>query len=758
MADITAPINGSNPVYQKNVFTSIMGPVAREVLGKPTKETAHELRFRTRGSMAIDLDKGAYFDHEADHGGGVIDFLHSELGLEKPDALAWLESRGFIEAQEQALPAPAPPVLRLVTRYDYFDQDGTLRFQVERYEPKTFRQRRPDGKGGWISSTKDIELCLYRLPQVMEAMRRGHTVYVVEGEKAADHLAALGFCTTCSPGGANKWQDEYTPFLEGADVVVLPDNDPQTVLNDGRLKFHPDGRPAFPGQDHAADVARRLQGVAKRVRKLDLPGLPLKGDVADWIEAGGTKWGFRELAREARDYDGQQLPPQPALPQCVTTVPTSPSLPPGLLDVDGALGAFIAYCQATAISPQPFLALAAGVVAIGALAGRRYRTETNLRTNLYAVGIASSGGGKDHARKRIKTVFSAGGLTRFLGGEDIASGSGMMTALQRHPAMLFQIDEFGDFLEGVLGKHAGTHKKQIAQKLKELFSNADSFIGGVEKANQSKETGTPREDIIQPHACMYGTTTPKQFWDAIAGGSLQDGFLARFLICISPDNFPDEQEPDLIDPPESLIRTFQAIAGGEHHSSGNLAPALANGLPMSAQAEPHPYLVPYGPGAKAAIKAVRDEQLAWRKRAREGHVEATVARWAEHTTKLALIRAVSRDPARPVITERDVAWARAFVKHCIDTMLEQAGHNVADTDYERRLNKCMDVLRKSGKPMSEYEMIRKGFRFPEKEREEILRTLTRSGQVLAISDEGESRAGGRTTTRYAIQDDAQIED
>ena len=31
--------------------------------------------------------------------------------------------------------------------------------------------------------------------------------------------------------------------------------------------------------------------------------------------------------------------------------------------------------------------------------GRKYRTASNLRSNLYVLGIAESGGGKDHARK-----------------------------------------------------------------------------------------------------------------------------------------------------------------------------------------------------------------------------------------------------------------------------------------------------------------------------------------------------------------------
>jgi len=39
---------------------------------------------------------------------------------------------------------------KIVATYDYTDESGNLLFQVVRYDPKDFRQRRPDGKGGWI--------------------------------------------------------------------------------------------------------------------------------------------------------------------------------------------------------------------------------------------------------------------------------------------------------------------------------------------------------------------------------------------------------------------------------------------------------------------------------------------------------------------------------------------------------------------------------------------------------------------------------
>jgi hypothetical protein len=109
----------------------------------------------------------------------------------------------------------------------------------------------------------------YGLPQLIEAIGQSKTIFVVEGENCADAVIALGGAATCNAMGAGKWPDELTPFFKNADVVVLPDNDD-------------------PGAKHAALLLEKLQGTAQRVRVLQLLGLPPKGDIADWIEAGGT--------------------------------------------------------------------------------------------------------------------------------------------------------------------------------------------------------------------------------------------------------------------------------------------------------------------------------------------------------------------------------------------------------------------------------------------------------------------------------------
>ena len=58
-----------------------------------------------------------------------------------------------------------------------------------------------------------------------------------------------------------------------------------------------------PGRDHADLVGAALKGVARAVRMLELPGLPSKGDVVDWLDAGGTVQQLHELVeRRARPW------------------------------------------------------------------------------------------------------------------------------------------------------------------------------------------------------------------------------------------------------------------------------------------------------------------------------------------------------------------------------------------------------------------------------------------------------------------------
>ena len=147
----------------------------------------------------------------------------------------------------------------IVKTYDYKDAEGDLLFQVCRMEPKSFRQRRPNGKSGWIWNLKGIAPVLYCLPALKDAKE----IIICEGEKDADTIANMGFIGTTSPMGAKKWRDNYNKILKHKNIILIPDND-----NEGR--------------EHMTQVAISLNGTAKSLKWIDLPDLKSKGDISDW--------------------------------------------------------------------------------------------------------------------------------------------------------------------------------------------------------------------------------------------------------------------------------------------------------------------------------------------------------------------------------------------------------------------------------------------------------------------------------------------
>ena len=214
------------------------------------------------------------------HAGCSFDAITTAMGISPGD---------LFPAKPEPMTGGQP---RLVAAYEYTNAQGELLFQVCLYDPKGFRQRRPDGAGGWIWNMEGVERVLYRLPKVLEAKAQGCTVYIVEGEKDVAAIEALGLYATCNSGGAGKWSDSYTTALAGAEVVIIPDRDE-------------------PGRKHAAAVSQALVARAKSVRVVELPdrGTRRVKDAADWISAGGTTAELAELVGAAISQKAQVLEP-----------------------------------------------------------------------------------------------------------------------------------------------------------------------------------------------------------------------------------------------------------------------------------------------------------------------------------------------------------------------------------------------------------------------------------------------------------------
>ena len=314
-------------------------------------------------NFAVDRETGMWFCHSACGRGGDILALEATLiggdfptrkaevfrlvGRIEPEyrrhATRTIGNSAATPPTKPTKPTDAARRWREVERYPYVDADGHLLFEVVRYlKPdgtKTFVQVRPSGveaagttdlelvgsvppggivvglgAGKYLRDTtgerrtgkptwklaerqdrdystgeyrfRDCPRVPYRLPKVLGA----DTVFLPEGEQDVHTVEGLGLVASCNPGGSggSNLYSEWLDYFNGRHIVILPDND-------------------GPGRRHAAAVAAALLGVAASVRIVEFPGLPAKGDVTDWRDAGGTFEQFQKLLFAAAPLDAAAL-------------------------------------------------------------------------------------------------------------------------------------------------------------------------------------------------------------------------------------------------------------------------------------------------------------------------------------------------------------------------------------------------------------------------------------------------------------------
>ncbi|MFC2042185.1 hypothetical protein ACFLTV_01600 [Chloroflexota bacterium] len=166
--------------------------------------------------------------------------------------------------------------------YDYQYENGNLKFQVLHYEPKDFKQRRPDGKGGWLWNLKGITVVPYKLPELMEAAKSGEEVIIAEGEKDVDALFKIGFRATCNPMGAGKWRQEFSAYFTGVPIVIVADKDEA-------------------GREHAKAVAATCKGESPSIKVIEMLGDNIN-DASDWIDSGETREQLLRIIGESPEW------------------------------------------------------------------------------------------------------------------------------------------------------------------------------------------------------------------------------------------------------------------------------------------------------------------------------------------------------------------------------------------------------------------------------------------------------------------------
>jgi putative DNA primase/helicase len=194
--------------------------------------------------------------------------------------------------QRDLFPNKIPGSTTIRTEYHYKDEQGNTLYWKVRLEPgldgksKSFYWERKLPSGQLVKNLKDCRKILYRLPELIQGISKGLTVYLVEGEKDADKLY-LGGCIATTATEALFWNNEYVKILSEADVVILYDADKAGLKRKDLL-------------------CKNLFSKIKRLRVVDLPGIEYSDshgrDISDWLLLGHTIPELLKITANTPDY------------------------------------------------------------------------------------------------------------------------------------------------------------------------------------------------------------------------------------------------------------------------------------------------------------------------------------------------------------------------------------------------------------------------------------------------------------------------
>ena len=401
-------------------------------------------------------------------------------------------------------------------------------------------------------------------------------------------------------------------------------------------------------------------------------------------------------------------------------------IPVHLLEVPGFVGDVVRFNLETAKRPQPVLALAGALCLQAVLAGRKVRDALGNRTNLYAVGVADSGSGKDHARKVNKAILFEAGAIELEGNEDLASDAGLFSAVEAQPAVLLQMDEFGRFLRTIGDPKRAPHLYNVLTALMKLYSSADTVYRGKAYADRNRN-----KVIDQPCVVVYGTTVFEHFYQSLTTESLADGFAARLLV-FETDERPARRWAPQCDAPASVVEA--ARWWHEHVPGGNLA-----------REHPQPRLIETTKEARAIFDALA-ENVDARMEGAPGSVSAAWARAEEKACRLALLHACSVGREHAVIDAPAARWACELSEHLTLRLLHVAGQWVSEGVFDARQKRVLRVVREMGGSIGRSELCRRTQALTQRERQEVIDNLLETGQLVERAEPTK----GRRKVVYAL--------
>jgi hypothetical protein len=352
--------------------------------------------------------------------------------------------------------------------------------------------------------------------------------------------------------------------------------------------------------------------------------------------------------------------------------------------------------------PSLELSMLAALGIMSAFMGRRYVGPSGLAPNLYLVGLAGTGEGKDVVPFAVKNILlRGGGMDHMLGAGDLSSDAAIERIVRFKPGSVSPMDEIGAWLQEGAGRNSPQYAKNRRKTLLELYGN--SKVGGIYlgKDKAGSETLSSSEPIFSPCFSIAGVSTQDLFFKGLTEENTVDGFLNRLTVIeIKKGGVRNRKMSQKAGIPSYLKEAYDAA-----FEAWPCPPAHRKSY-RGALMDPFLYPVPW---ADEAAEKRWDAVWDWQERMIEEatHTAGLVKRTAEQTIKLAMIRAVSRDFAAPAITVEDVKFGEAIVFKSVTELKEGMRRYMSGSEFEDNCKTLLRAVEGFPKGLTETELTRR---------------------------------------------------
>jgi len=412
--------------------------------------------------------------------------------------------------------------------------------------------------------------------------------------------------------------------------------------------------------------------------------------------------------------------------------PSSPNLWP-LYACPGFVDTLADYTVRTSRYTNRALAFSGALALLSFLCGRRYRTLSHLSSSLYVIALADSATGKESPRQinfRLLRAFGYGGSF----GDRFASGEGLEDSLYRSPSMFYQPDEVSFLFASMADRNFSPTSSSIASAILRLYTDGIYAMRVTSRKRPAK--GSSGEEararlIDNPNLVLFGTATPDKFYASLSIDGLENGLVGRCFVVPASAQRVRNASPSYDEDPPALIKdVFDALSNlGDNTSKKDASRS-----------------VPEDPAATAELDRI-DDLFTERVNAAlagsqlDGGDAALWGRAFEKAYKLALLRAVSRDPEDPCIRVDDAVWGQSLAEAVVLDLLRQSRLHIASDDFMATVNVVRRVLNSHrGKPVPRSALLHAT----------RVRTRILDEVVDYLKEAGELEAGVAKTTRQSV--------